>query len=157
MLALLLRLEGEQHVAAAGVQQINLRADADRERPVARRVHLRHHHRLATLVDGEMAGLLRLPRQSSQDRRGLRHEPAQRRVLVRQREQFQAQLVAVICGAHHVAAPHQAVQHAVDLVRRAGERLGDLGLREALLGGSQQFQDVETLVERGCPIALGGR
>ena len=63
-------------------------------------------------------------------------------------EQLQRQFVAINRRAADVVAPHQAVEHAVDFVGRPVERLGDLRLAQPILGGRQQLEDVEALVER---------
>jgi hypothetical protein len=103
--------------------------------------------------------LTRLPglaREAPEDRHRLRNQAADRRVLVGEGEQLQGQFVAVAIDAGDVVAAHQPVEHPVDLVRRAFERLGDLRLGQALVGGGEQFEDVEALVERRRAIAVGG-
>ena len=70
-------------------------------------------------------------------------------------EQLERQFIAVAMALREdVAAPHQPLEHAVVLVRSAPERLGDLGLAQALLLAGQQFEDVEPLVERWSAISV---
>ena len=93
--ALLGRAEREQHVAGAGVEEADSRADADREAPVARRVHLGDHGDAGAVVDRQMIGLHRADRERAHQRRRLRDEPADRPVEMREPEQLESQLIAV--------------------------------------------------------------
>ncbi|MEI2612846.1 MAG: hypothetical protein V9G20_29735 [Candidatus Promineifilaceae bacterium] len=151
-LALLRRGEGEKDMAGTGVDHRQPRADADRHVPVSVTVDLRHDHQHVAVIDDEMAGLLGLAREPAQHRHGLADQPVHRRPRMRQFEQLQRDLVAVASGAPHIGPPHQPVEHPVDFVGRAVQRLGDLGLAHALVGGGQQFDDVETFIEGGCPV-----
>ena len=80
--------------------------------------------------------------------------PADRRVLMREREQPQCQLIAIAVHAGDIAAPHQSIEHAVDLVRRPVQRLGDFRLRHALVGRGEQLENVQPLVQGRCAIAI---
>jgi len=73
---------------------------------------------------------------------------------LRQAEELQRQRKAIAFELRHIAAAHQAVEHAVELVRAAVEALRYFRLRQAVLDAGQQFQNVETLVERRGAVAV---
>ena len=152
--ALLGGAEREQDVARAGVEQADARAHADRDAPVARRVHLRDDRDAGAVVDRQMIGLHRAGRERAHERRRLGNEPPYGAVEMREPEQLESQLIAVAGVAEDITAPDQPLEHAVMLVGSASERLGDLGLAEAFLLARQQFEDVQPLVEGGSAISV---
>ena len=71
-------------------------------------------------------------------------------------EQFQRQRIAVALKLGDIAAFHQPVEHTVEFVRAAIQMLGDLGLRQSAVNASQQFEDIQALVQRGRAVAVIG-
>ena len=135
-------------MARPGIEQVDPRADPDRQPPVARRVHLGDHGDARAIVHREMVRLHRLRGEGPHERRRLRHEPPDRPVEMGETEQLEGQFVSIACVAGDIATPNQTLQHAVLLIRRSAERLGDLRLAESLLLAGKQFEDIETFVER---------
>ncbi len=78
-------------VAGAGVEQADMRADADRYSPISRCLLLGDDHRRTAIEDDELVGLPRGFRQFAHQRRGVGDQPAHRRVQLCEAEQFQRQ------------------------------------------------------------------
>ena len=92
-----------------------------------------------TVEDGELAGLAGFLGKFAHEGRGVRDKAAHRRVQLSQAEKLQRQRLAIAIDAGHVAAPHQPVEHAVELVGTAAQPLGDLRLRQATIDVREQF------------------
>ena len=73
---------------------------------------------------------------------------------LRQSEQFQCQRIAIAVELGDITAFDQPVEHAVELVGIAAERLGDFRLRQPAIDTGEQFENVEPLVERGRAILV---
>ncbi len=106
-----------------------------------------------------MTRLLCVIGETLHDRQGFRDQTVHRRVPVRERIQLQAKRIAIARGrAHHVLPRDQPLEHPVHLAGVAPERFRDLGARESILLLGEQFEDIETFIQRGraVPVGVGG-
>ena len=86
-----------------------------------------------TVEDGELAGLAGFLSEFAHEGGGVGDKAAHRRVQLSQAEKASVSASSDRHRCGHVSAPHQPVEHAVELVGTAAQPVGDLRLRQAAI------------------------
>ena len=154
---LLAASERGEDAAGAGVPESDDGAASEREAPVPRGFGGGDDDDVAVIFHSEVAGLPCFAGDGAHFRQRGFHDAFYRRVSLSEGEHFEAERVSVAGGrAHHIAAPHEGGEHAIDFALRARERAGDFALRHSAGVLREEFEDVEAFFQRGRAIFVVG-
>ncbi|MDQ1218835.1 hypothetical protein QE432_000393 [Agrobacterium sp. SORGH_AS 745] len=141
-------------MAGTGLEEAHLRAHPHGHRPIGGGLLLGDDDNTAAVVNCQMTGLLGACGKIAHHRGCERDQPAHRRVKMCEPEHFQRQRKPVTLQPLYVTTAHQAVQHAVKLVRGFAYGLGNLDLRQPAIRAGEKLENVQTLVEGGGAISF---
>lgn len=145
-------------MARGSIEQIHLRAEAQRKTHAAGSIHLRDDDNGAIAQHREVAGLAGAMRDFVQERARVGDQALKRVTAMRELEQFQSQFKAIgRVGFADVAAAFEADEHAKDFADAAAEAAGNFRAGQAGGLGGEHFEDVETFIKGGCRVTAAGQ